>query len=238
MPKTANWGNMERGPRVIVADDDRGVTALLDVNLSLAGFSVTIAHNGLEALALARQECPDLFVLDRTMQGLSGIDCCVRLRGEPATAKIPILILSGYNSEAERLHAFDSGVDDFVAKPFSVRELVARAKALLRSANSMPILSLEIGNIVMQVETRRVTKAGKTIALSPVEFKLLRFFLENKGQVLSRNQLLTNIWGDAGYVEPRTVDVNIRRLRVALDLTDGTTDFRSVRGYGYALDSQ
>lgn len=172
------------------------------------------------------------------MPGLSGIACCVRLRDDAATANIPILILSGHNSEAARLHAFDSGADDFVAKPFSVKELVARANALLRSANSTPISSLQLGNIVMHVETHRVTKAGKAVTLSPTEFKLLQFFLENKGQILSREQLLRHIWGDARYVESRTVDVNIRRLRVALDLMHGETNFRSVRGYGYALDAQ
>lgn len=172
------------------------------------------------------------------MPGLSGIACCVRLRDDAATANIPILILSGHNSEAARLHAFDSGADDFVAKPFSVKELVARANALLRSANSTPISSLQLGNIVMHVETHRVTKAGKAVTLSPTEFKLLQFFLENKGQILSREQLLRHIWGDARYVESRTVDVNTRRLRVALDLMHGETNFRSVRGCGYALDAQ
>lgn len=228
---------MQSGLRVIVADDDRGVTALLDVSLSLAGFDVRIAGDGLEALALARQQCPDLFILDWMMLGLSGIDWCAHLRDDAATANVPILILSAHNSEADRLHAFGSGADDFVAKPFSVKELVARAKALLRSANSAPILSLQFGDIVMHVETHRVTKAGKAVTLSPIEFKLLQFFLENKGQILSREQLLRHIWGDTRYVESRTVDVNIRRLRVALDLMHGETNFRAVRGYGYALDA-
>ena len=223
--------------QVIVGDDDPAIVELLSLNLSSAGFAVRSVRDGAEAVVLAQRTRPSLLILDWMMPVLSGIDACVQLRMVPTTASIPVIILSARHQEADRLRAFESGADDLMAKPFSIRELVARANAIVRRpATSMSNKLLQSGDIIMDRQSHRVSRAGGPIKLSPVEFRLLRFFLENPWQVYSRDHLLAHVWPHAGEIERRTVDVHIRRLRVALRFPADKNPFRTVRGFGYAFE--
>ncbi|MCE2509484.1 MAG: phosphate regulon transcriptional regulator PhoB [Alphaproteobacteria bacterium] len=224
-------------PLLLIVEDEETLVTLLRYNLEGEGYRVAVAKNGEDALLLAKEETPDLILLDWMLPLLSGIEVCRRLRRDNATRNVPILILTAKGEEEDKIRGLDTGADDYVTKPFSPTELVARIRALLR--RSRPALGeekLEIGDLTMDLASHRVRRADREIVLAPTEFRLLRHFLEHPGRVFDREQLLNAVWGQDVYVELRTVDVHIRRLRRALN-TNGETDLiRTVRGVGYALE--
>lgn len=224
-------------PKILIVEDDANLVELATYNFEKEGFDVIRSGDGEEALLIAEEEKPDLVVLDWMLPNLSGIEVCRRLRRSPLTANLPIVMLTARAEEADRIRGLETGADDYVTKPFSPRELVARVRAVLRRLR--PALSgraLEYAGIAMDTAAHKVTRSGQPIQLGPTEFRLLRHFLENPGRVFSREQLLDAVWGRDVYVEQRTVDVHIRRLRKAINI-DGLPDvIRTVRSAGYALD--
>ena len=229
--------------RVLIADDEQNQLELLSFNLTQNGFSVTTASDGQDALTLAEETHPDIIILDWMMPKLSGIDVCRTLRSMPETKAIPIIMLSARGEEGDRTLGLDIGADDYMTKPFSPRELVARVRAVLR--RSRPALLndvLEFEDLKLFPASKTVEREGEVIALGPKEFQILSLLMERPGQVFSRNQLLDHVWGHGIYVEDRTVDVHLSRLRKALNLRkNGGNDrpdlIRTVRGSGYALSS-
>jgi len=227
-------------PKILLVEDDANLVELVRYNLDKEGFDVITTPDGEEALVLAEEERPDIVVLDWMIANLSGIEVCRRLRRAPETANIPIIMLTARAEESDRVRGLETGADDYVTKPFSPRELVARVRALLRRLR--PALSgghLDYGGIIMDTSAHKVTRDGVQVQLGPTEFRLLRHFLEHPGRVFSREQLLDAVWGRDVYVEQRTVDVHIRRLRKAINGDDKLPDLiRTVRSAGYALDSE
>lgn len=224
--------------RILLVEDDANLVELIRYNLDKEGFDVVATADGEEALVLAEEERPDLVVLDWMIANLSGIEVCRRLRRAPETAGLPIIMLTARAEESDRVRGLETGADDYVTKPFSPRELVARVRALLRRLR--PALSggnLEYAGIAMDTSSHKVTRDGVAVQLGPTEFRLLRHFLEHPGRVFSREQLLDAVWGRDVYVEQRTVDVHIRRLRKAINGDDLPDLIRTVRSAGYALDS-
>ncbi|WP_448581340.1 phosphate regulon transcriptional regulator PhoB [Thermaurantiacus sp.] len=224
--------------KILLVEDDSNLVELVRYNLDKEGFDVISTHDGEEALVMAEEERPDLVVLDWMIANLSGIEVCRRLRREPDTAGLPIIMLTARAEEGDRVRGLETGADDYVTKPFSPRELVARVRALLRRLR--PALSggsLEYGGLVMDTTAHKVTRDGVPVQLGPTEFRLLRHFLEHPGRVFSREQLLDAVWGRDVYVEQRTVDVHIRRLRKAINGDDLPDLIRTVRSAGYALDA-
>jgi two-component system, OmpR family, phosphate regulon response regulator PhoB len=226
-------------PRILIVEDEEPLTLLLRYNLEAAGYAVDTATRGDEAeLKLAESE-PDLVLLDWMLPGLSGIELARRLRARPATARLPIIMLTARGEESERVRGLSVGADDYVVKPFSVAELTARIAALLRRANPARVAAvLAAGDLELDREKRRLTRAGREIALGPTEFRLLEFLMENPGRVYSREQLLDSVWGRDVYIDERTVDVHVGRLRKALNRGDEADPIRTVRGAGYALDER
>jgi len=225
-------------PKILLVEDDANLVELIRYNLDKEGFDVASTPDGEEALVLAEEERPDVVVLDWMIANLSGIEVCRRLRRAPETAILPIIMLTARAEEGDRVRGLETGADDYVTKPFSPRELVARVRALLRRLR--PALSggaLEYGGIAMDTSAHKVTRDGVSVQLGPTEFRLLRHFLEHPGRVFSREQLLDAVWGRDVYVEQRTVDVHIRRLRKAINGDDLPDLIRTVRSAGYALDS-
>ncbi len=225
-------------PSILIVEDDPALVEVLTYNLSSQGFQPAVAGDGESAMVMVEEQQPDLVILDWMLPNLSGIEVCRRIRRRPEGRSLPIIMLTARGEETDRIHGLDSGADDYVVKPFSPSELVARIRAVLRRAN--PALSddaLGYGDIGMDLSAHRVTRSDRMIKLGPTEFRLLRVFMEKPGRVFSREQLLDRAWGRDIYVEPRTVDVHIRRLRKALN-ADGEADvIRTVRAAGYALDS-
>jgi two-component system phosphate regulon response regulator PhoB len=222
--------------RLLVVEDDRPIAELLKHHFTSAGFKVTTTPDGDEALILIDEIKPDLVLLDWMIEGTSGIEVCRRLRRSADTAKLPIIMLTARGDEEDRVRGLEIGADDFVAKPFSPKELVARANALLR--RSQPNLvgeKLTYGGIEMDIVAHRVRRDGSGLDLGPTEYRLLRHFLRNPERVFSRQQLLDAVWGHNEDVELRTVDVLIRRLRIALG--EGPDLVRTVRSEGYSLDA-
>ncbi|MGQ5701847.1 phosphate regulon transcriptional regulator PhoB [Sandaracinobacteroides sp. A072] len=225
-------------PKILLVEDDSSLVELIRYNLDREGFSVVTTPDGEEALVLAEEEQPDLVILDWMIANLSGIEVCRRLRRAPETASLPIIMLTARAEETDRIRGLETGADDYVTKPFSPRELVARVRALLRRLR--PALSgghLEHGGVVMDTSAHKVTRDGVPVQLGPTEFRLLRHFLEHPGRVFSREQLLDAVWGRDVYVEQRTVDVHIRRLRKAINQDNLPDIIRTVRSAGYALDA-
>ena len=221
---------------ILIVEDDSDIKTLLEYNFQQAGYDVVIASDGEEGLVLAGECQPQLIILDWMMPLMSGLELLRRLRGREATAQIPIIMLTAKADEADRLRGLDTGADDYVVKPFSPAELLARTRALLRRSTGAGQQCLSCGDLEMDLITKRVKRAGTDIKLGPKEFKLLEHFLRNQGRVFSRDQLLDQIWGHDVYVEVRTVDVHIRRLRKAINI-DNTSDLiRTVRSMGYALE--
>lgn len=223
-------------PLVLIVEDEPAQREVLAYNLRAEGFRVTLAHDGEEALAQVRDEVPDLVVLDWMMPRLSGLEVCRQLKAERATRAVPIIMLSARSEEGDRVRGLDIGADDYVSKPYAVGELIARVRANLR--RSRPALSGEVLNfqdITLNSETHRVSRAGQDLKLGPTEFRLLATFMERPGRVWSREQLLDRVWGRDIYVETRTVDVHVGRLRKALCQFGGADPLRTVRGAGYAL---
>ena len=222
---------------LLIVEDEAALVELLRYNFEQEGFRVSSAADGEEALVMVAEDPPDIIVLDWMLPHLSGLEVCRQLRRRPETRAIPIIILTARGEEGDRVRGLDSGADDYLAKPFSPRELVARVRAVLRRAR--PALAeekLRFGDITMDLAAHRVTRSGRSIHLGPTEFRLLRYLLEHPGRVFSREQLLDAVWGSDVYVEPRTVDVHIRRLRRALNASSSADPIRTVRSAGYALD--
>ena len=223
---------------VLIVEDEPPQAELLSYNLEKEGFRVMVAGDGEEGLLLAQENTPDAIVLDWMLPGRTGIEVCRQLRGSSDTRDIPILMLTARGEEEDRVRGIETGADDYVVKPYSPREVVARIKALLRRAS--PSLSSEVisyDDIVMDLAQHKVNRDGRSIHLGPTEFRLLKTLMEKPGRVFSRERLLDLAWGRDVYVEDRTVDVHIRRLRKALNEGGGNDVIRTVRGEGYAIDS-
>jgi len=224
-------------PNVLIVEDEPPLVELLSYNLEKAGFQIHIARDGEEALLAVEERKPDLILLDWMLPYVSGIEICRRIRRNPETRNVPIIILTARGEEDDRIRGLEAGADDYVVKPFSPSELVARVRAVLRRTRpAFDKDSLTYGDITMDLTTHRVSRNDEPVDLGPTEFRLLRLMMEHPGRVFSREQLLDSVWGHDTYIEPRTVDVHIRRLRKAMNLP-GTTDLiRTVRSAGYALD--
>ena len=225
-------------PSMLLVEDDAALAELLAYHFRREDFDVRHTPDGEEALLLAREATPDLVLLDWMVEGLSGIEVCRRLRRAPETANVPIIMLTARGEEEDRVRGLETGADDYVTKPFSPRELVARVKAVLRRVR--PALAgetLSYADIEMDTVGHKVRRAGELIPLGPTEFRLLKHFLQHPGWVFSRERLLDAVWGRDTEIETRTVDVHIRRLRKAIN-GEGMPDIiRTVRSAGYALDA-
>jgi len=223
-------------PRVLIVEDEDAQAEVLRYNFNREGFEAVVAFDGEEALLAVEEQQPDLVVLDWMLPGVSGLTVCQRLRARNETRTLPIILLTARGEEGDRVRGLDSGADDYVVKPFSPAELIARARAVLR--RTRPALSEEelvFDDITMDLAAHRVTRDGKPIRLGPTEFRLLQLFMERPDRVFTREQLLDRAWGRNIHVELRTVDVHIRRLRKALNAHGGIDVIRTVRGTGYAL---
>ncbi len=226
-------------PMILVVEDESALVTLLRYNLEREGFRVAEARDGEEALLMAREQKPDLVLLDWMLPLLSGLEVCRQMRRMAETRGVPIIMLTARGEEGDKLRGLDSGADDYVTKPFSPSELVARIRAALR--RSRPTAngeSLQFEDLTMDLAAHRVRRRGRDIHLGPTEFRLLRYLLEHQGRVFSREQLLDMVWGQDVYVEPRTVDVHIRRLRKAINASNETDLIRTVRSAGYSLDRE
>lgn len=209
---------------------------VLAYNLEAEGFRVIRAENGEEAMLLVDEDTPDIIVLDWMMPNLSGIEVCRRLKTRPETRSIPVIMLSARSEEVDKVRGLETGADDYVVKPYSVVELMARVRSQLRRVRPSTVgLRLEYEDIVLDAETHKVSRSEKPLKLGPTEFRLLSTFMEKPGRVWSREQLLDRVWGRDIYVDTRTVDVHIGRLRKALTQHGGDDPVRTVRGAGYAL---
>ncbi len=223
-------------PRVLLVEDEPAQRTVLAYNLEAEGFAVTQADNGEDALVLVDEEDPDIIILDWMMPRVSGIEVCRRLKMRPETRGIPIIMLSARAEEVDRIRGLETGADDYVVKPYSVLELMARARAQLRRVRpSTAGVVLEHEDIRLDPESHRVYRADKVLKLGPTEFRLLVTLMERPGRVFSREQLLDLVWGRDIYVDTRTVDVHVGRLRKSLMQFGGSDPVRTVRGAGYAL---
>ena len=223
-------------PSVLVVEDEPAQREVLAYNLEAEGFRVAMAESGDEALVLFEEAAPDIVVLDWMLPGVSGIEICRRLKMNPASRNVPIIMLSARSEEVDRVRGLETGADDYVVKPYSLVELMARVRTQLRRVRPATVgVTLDFEDIVLDAETHRVMRAGAEIKLGPTEFRLLATFMEKPGRVWSRDQLLDRVWGRDIYVDTRTVDVHIGRLRKALGRHGGEDPIRTVRGAGYAL---
>jgi len=224
--------------RVLVVEDEEALTTLLDYNLKREGFEVDIAADGEEALLRIEERAPDIIILDWMLPKISGIEVCRRLRAEPETRNIPVVMLTARSEETDRIRGLDTGADDYMTKPFSTNELLARMRAVLRRIR--PALAGEevrAGDIRVDRTGHRVFRNDREVRLGPTEFRLLDHLIQHPGRVFSREQLLNAVWGADSDVEVRTVDVHIGRLRKALARNDETDPIRTVRSAGYSLDA-
>ena len=227
------------GARILVVEDEEALTELLRYNLEGDGYEVETVVRGDDADTRLREHIPDLIVLDWMVPGLSGIELCRRLRARPETRQLPIIMLTARGEESERVRGLATGADDYIVKPFSVPELLARVKGLLRRAAPERLANvLTFGDLELNREKRRVARSGQPIDLGPTEYRLLEFFLQHPGRVFSREQLLDGVWGRDIYIDERTVDVHIGRLRKVLNAGRAADPIRTVRGAGYALDDR
>ncbi|WP_184716048.1 phosphate regulon transcriptional regulator PhoB [Caulobacter sp.] len=224
-------------PYVLVVEDEDALATLLHYNLDKEGYRVGVAGDGEEALIMANERAPDLVILDWMLPKVSGIEVCRRLRGRAETRNVPIIMLTARGEESDRIRGLDTGADDYVVKPFSMVELTARVRAVLRRIR--PGLAddrITVGDIIIDRVAHRVKRGGKEIHLGPTEFRLLDYLMQHPGRVFSREQLLDAVWGSDVYVEARTVDVHIGRLRKALNGDADGDPIRTVRSAGYSLD--
>jgi two-component system phosphate regulon response regulator PhoB len=223
-------------PRLLLVEDDPALAELLEFRFKSEGYTVT--GDGDEALLLASEEAPDLVVLDWMIEGTSGIEVCRRLRRDKATAHVPIVMLTARGAEDDLIRGLETGADDYLTKPFSPRELLARVATIMRRIR--PALAgetLTVGDLALDATAHRVTRRGSAVALGPTEYRLLKFFMEHPGRVFSRGQLLDAVWGTDSDIELRTVDVHIRRLRKGIELEEAPDPVRTVRSAGYALEA-
>lgn len=226
-------------PLALIVEDEPAQVELASYNLRRDGFETVSADNGEDGLLLAEELVPDLIVLDWMLPNVSGIEVCRRLKRQKATRKIPIIIVTARGEEADRVRGLDIGADDYLVKPYSVAELVARARALLRRTRPASVgEQLAFGDIVMDAERHKVQRNGELVKLGPTEYRLLATLLEKPGRVWTRDQLLDRVWARDKDVDDRTVDVHIGRLRKALKQPGKKPPIRTVRGVGYSLDSE
>jgi two-component system, OmpR family, phosphate regulon response regulator PhoB len=225
--------------RIMIVEDEEPLTLLLRYNLEAEGYAVDVAARGDEAEVKLKEAAPDLVVLDWMLPGMSGIELCRRLRARPETERLPIIMLTARGEESERIRGLATGADDYIVKPFSVPELVARIGALLRRARPERVAArLAAGDLELDRDTRRVSRASREVHLGPTEFRLLEFLMQSPGRVFSREQLLDGVWGRDVYIDERTVDVHVGRLRRALNRGRVSDPIRTVRGTGYSFDER
>ena len=224
-------------PLVLIVEDEAPLVTMLRYNLEREGFAVDEATDGEEAMLRIAERRPDAVLLDWMLPLVSGLEVCRRIRRVPATRSVPVIMLTARGEESDRIRGLDSGADDYVVKPFSPSELVARLRAVIRRAQPNTAANvLRYADVEMDLAAYRVSRAGQPVHLGPTEFRLLRHFLQHPSRVFSREQLLDRVWGQDSEVEMRTVDVHIRRLRKALNSDGGDDLLRTVRSVGYALD--
>ena len=226
-------------PHVLVVEDEDALAELLQYNLKKEGFRVTVAADGEEAMILVEERQPDVILLDWMLPKVSGIEVCRRLRSVQDTRNIPIIMLTARGEEADRIRGLDTGADDYIIKPFLMKELFARVRAVLRRIRpGLADDTVAVGDITIDRVAHRVTRGGKDVHLGPTEFRLLAYFMQHPGRVFSREQLLDAVWGSDVYVEARTVDVHVGRLRKALNTGSEIDPIRTVRSAGYALNAE
>ena len=224
---------MAMNARILVVEDEEALTTLLRYNLDAEGYDVETVGRGDDADTRLKERVPDLIVLDWMLPGLSGIELCRRIRLRRETERLPV------GEEGDRVRGLATGADDYIVKPFSVPELLARVRALLRRANPDRVATvLNIGDIELDREKKRVSRNGRPVDLGPTEYRLLEFLMERPGRVFSREQLLDGVWGSDIYIDERTVDVHVGRLRKAINRGQSADPIRTVRGAGYALDDR
>jgi len=222
--------------RIMVVEDEEALTTLLGYNLDAEGYDVETVGRGDDADTRLKERIPDLVVLDWMLPGLSGVELCRRLRARPETRQLPIIMLTARGEESDRVRGLSTGADDYLVKPFSTPEFMARVKALLRRAKPEVLSSvLKVGDIVLDREAHRVYRKKSEIKLGPTEFRLLEFMMQHPGRVFSRSQLLDNVWGETIYIDERTVDVHVGRLRKAVNNGRMPDVIRTIRGAGYAI---
>jgi two-component system phosphate regulon response regulator PhoB len=227
------------GARVLVVEDEEPLALLLRYNLEAEGYAVDVVHRGDEAEMAIAESTPDLIVLDWMLPGISGIELCRRLRASKESRGIPIILLTARSEEGDRIRGLTTGADDYVVKPFSLPELMARVRAILRRTNPERIASvLNVGDIALDRESHRVTRNGRQVHLGPTEFRLLEFLMQSPGRVYTREQLLDGVWGRDIYIDERTVDVHVGRLRKGLNRGRASDPIRTVRGAGYAFNDR
>jgi two-component system phosphate regulon response regulator PhoB len=226
-------------PLVLIVEDEAALVTMLRYNLEKEGFAVCVAADGEEALIQIAERKPEVVLLDWMLPLVSGIEVCRQIRRAPASRTLPLIMLTARGEEGDRVRGLNSGADDYVVKPFSPTELIARLRAVMRRAQPTSGEDvLRFADLAMDLVAHRVTRDGKPIHLGPTEFRLLRFLMQHPGRVFAREQLLDQVWGHDVYVEVRTVDVHIRRLRKALNAEKTADLIRTVRAAGYALDAQ
>lgn len=224
---------------ILIVEDEEPIQILLTYNLEAEGFRARATAIGEDVPRLVAEERPDLIILDWMLPGLSGIEVCRLLRSKPETRTIPVIMLTARGEESERVRGLATGADDYIVKPFSVPELMARVRTILRRANPDAVAdSLKAGDLQLDRRTRRVLRSTRDIDLSPTEFRLLEHLMQNPGRVYSRAQLLDAVWGRDVYVDERTVDVHVGRLRKTLKRGRETDPIRTVRGMGYSFDER
>ena len=223
-------------PHVLVIEDEPAQREVLSYNLNAEGYRVTTAENGEQGLLVVAEDAPDVIVLDWMLPHVSGIEICRQLKTRNDTRTIPIIMLSARSEEVDKVRGLETGADDYVVKPYAVAELMARVRTQLRRVRPSKVGQvLTFGDIELDADTHRVTRSDVELKLGPTEFRLLETFMENAGRVLSREQLLDRVWGRDIYVDTRTVDVHVGRLRKVLTQNGGDDPLRTVRGAGYAL---
>ncbi len=224
--------------KLLLVEDDPSLAELLEFRFENEGYQVRSTPDGDEALILAQEDVPDLVILDWMIEGTSGIEVCRRLRRQQETANVPIIMLTARGEEDDRIRGLETGADDYLTKPFSPRELLARVAAVMRRVR--PALAGEeivVGDIRLDPAAHRVERQGEALQMGPTEYRLLKFFMESPERVFSRNQLLDAVWGTESDIELRTVDVHIRRLRMALEINGAKDPIRTVRSAGYSLEA-
>lgn len=224
-------------PKLLLVEDDTALAELLEFRFENEGYDVRVTADGEEAMVLAQEDAPDLVILDWMIEGISGIEVCRRLRRNKETAHVPIIMLTAREGEDDRVRGLETGADDYVTKPFSPRELLARVSAVLRRVR--PALAgeaIEAGDLRLDPVAHRVERRGRQLQIGPTEYRLIKFFMEHPRRVFSRNQLLDAVWGTGSEIEERTVDVHIRRLRKAIAVENARDPIRTVRSAGYALE--
>lgn len=231
-------GTISHATKLLLVEDDPALSELLEYRFEKEGYIVRSTCDGDEALVLASEDIPDLVILDWMIEGTSGIEVCRRLRRNKDTAHVPIIMLTAREAEDDRIRGLETGADDYVTKPFSPRELLARVAAVMRRIR--PALAgetIEAGDLTLDPVAHKVTRCGNSLQLGPTEYRLLQFFMESPGRVFNRGQLLDAVWGNDSDIELRTVDVHIRRLRKAIYVEDTNDPIRTVRSAGYSLET-